>query len=587
MPQLELVSPEVANLFERAFADCSPANPPGRPSATAWRAALASLERSLVTCKISKGHKHFSKLNKCPWCVIATNAGFDFFITVDPDLANWTPHLTDIGKLLSEIRKLLNSSDQLVDDLANFSAGPPKPLPCSPPKRPLLLGSPPDETRLSVGLPSRPLVPEVQLPTLLLAPKPSKPIPSIPPPMRPPIRSLEIQVMDELAREAGSGFFVLGLLLGSPFLIIIHWRFPGVFAVVLSVVVVFSWLALNVVDCIKKTHEKNKEAISQWRQRLLKYEDAYRQDRATESAEFAEIVSKWVESCKEIESENQALMAAHRMRQNAILADHDRSQKMAEQQWENDNRLLLKKWRDDLQVEKLNWFQKKEEYERLSIEFEKKLKTLRDEREHRRNIIDQTEKEIASLQALQSSDAKSLEQFKTELQTIESNADRTWTKLKQEYRDEVHASENVAQQLEDYLRKKPIPRDLTGIGPSRYNSLITAGITSAADCSLSDLLNVRGIGMTYASTIFAWSEKQRKQFQPKKHPTPTAQRMRINAKFGGLANKLEVELRKCLSTNGNGVVSCRRNISERHERIVNHKKTLIQAKVDLSALENL
>jgi len=587
VPQLDSVSPEVANLFEKAFTDRSASHPPARPTATQWRAALVSLEKSLTTCNRSKGHKFFSAMKECPWCIIATNTNFDFFLTADTDLANWTPDRTEIPKILPEIRMHLNVSDQLVDDLAHFSAIAPKPLPCSLSKRPLLLGSPPEEARLLVGLPPKPLVTIEPLSPPVLTPKPSKPVPPVSPPMRSPLRPEEIQLIDVLWREAASGFFVIGLLLCLPFLIIIHWRFPGISAVIFTVVVVVSWLALNVFDCIRKYHEQNNEAISQWKQKFRGYEVEYRQERSVESLQFAEVHSNWEKRCSEIETSNQELMATHKLRVIKLHADHDRSQETADLQWESDNRLLLKKWRDDLQVEKLNWFQKKEEYERLSIQFEQKRRTLLEEREHRRRIVTQIEKEVSSLQTLQLNDTNTLQRLKKELQNIESNADGKWTTLQQEYREEVHVSENVEQQIKDYLRKKPIPRDLRNIGPSRYNALITAGITSAADCNYSSLVSVHGIGSAFASTIMVWSDSQRRQFQPKKHPTPTAHRMRINSKFGALAKKIEGELRTCLSTYGGGLTTCRRNVFERHERIVNLQKELIQARVDLSPLENL
>ncbi|HET7506107.1 MAG TPA: hypothetical protein VFK02_34040 [Kofleriaceae bacterium] len=64
-PTLDIVTPAVASLFERAFQD------PGqgiRPSANEWHAALDDLERQLLACPRERAHRYARHLSACPWC---------------------------------------------------------------------------------------------------------------------------------------------------------------------------------------------------------------------------------------------------------------------------------------------------------------------------------------------------------------------------------------------------------------------------------------------------------------------------------------------------------------------------------------
>ena len=73
---LAVLGPEVANLFEAAFAST-----PGRPRPTAghWVAALDALKARLKPCKASGAHFYPSHLAGCPWCAIESQTGARLF----------------------------------------------------------------------------------------------------------------------------------------------------------------------------------------------------------------------------------------------------------------------------------------------------------------------------------------------------------------------------------------------------------------------------------------------------------------------------------------------------------------------------
>jgi DNA-binding helix-hairpin-helix protein with protein kinase domain len=67
VPPLAALPPAVGDLFTRAFIQ-GRKNPPVRPSATEWDAALAQYESSLKTCGANGNHQYYHALNSCPWC---------------------------------------------------------------------------------------------------------------------------------------------------------------------------------------------------------------------------------------------------------------------------------------------------------------------------------------------------------------------------------------------------------------------------------------------------------------------------------------------------------------------------------------
>jgi DNA-binding helix-hairpin-helix protein with protein kinase domain len=75
-PDLTLVTPAVAPLFERAF-DPEGSRESHRPSAAEWVAALSSIE--LQTCRVSPAHSYPTTLAACPWCAIEDRAGILLF----------------------------------------------------------------------------------------------------------------------------------------------------------------------------------------------------------------------------------------------------------------------------------------------------------------------------------------------------------------------------------------------------------------------------------------------------------------------------------------------------------------------------
>jgi DNA-binding helix-hairpin-helix protein with protein kinase domain len=78
---MDIVSPQVASLLERAFSE-SGAHPHGRPKAREWVGMLDYLKHNLRTCGQEPMHKYFGGLTGCPWCVLERQSGVLFFIGI-------------------------------------------------------------------------------------------------------------------------------------------------------------------------------------------------------------------------------------------------------------------------------------------------------------------------------------------------------------------------------------------------------------------------------------------------------------------------------------------------------------------------
>jgi len=75
-PELSLVTPAAAQLFERAFAP-EGVRDNGRPNAGAWIAALSEIKTQ--TCRQNTAHTFPITLAVCPWCAIEGHAGILLF----------------------------------------------------------------------------------------------------------------------------------------------------------------------------------------------------------------------------------------------------------------------------------------------------------------------------------------------------------------------------------------------------------------------------------------------------------------------------------------------------------------------------
>lgn len=69
-----ILHPRLQELFVRCF-DVGHRDPPSRPDAAEWTAALEEAERDLVTCAANLQHQHGSHLPHCLWCTRAKQLG--------------------------------------------------------------------------------------------------------------------------------------------------------------------------------------------------------------------------------------------------------------------------------------------------------------------------------------------------------------------------------------------------------------------------------------------------------------------------------------------------------------------------------
>lgn len=102
-PTLDIITADVAQLFERAFQD------PGRstrPSAAEWHTALLNLERKLVACRRERVHKHAGHLSACPWCRFEDGAPSILFFISQAAGLDFLCSAADLAPILAELERI-------------------------------------------------------------------------------------------------------------------------------------------------------------------------------------------------------------------------------------------------------------------------------------------------------------------------------------------------------------------------------------------------------------------------------------------------------------------------------------------------
>ena len=118
------LSPQVADLFERAFA----AGTPRRPEAREWYAALQQLGAALQPCGRHPGHRYHPSSAGCPWCAIEQAGGPDFFVSLV--VASMAGSGFDLEALWREVQILPSAPAELAPQLiAPPAAANPSPVP--------------------------------------------------------------------------------------------------------------------------------------------------------------------------------------------------------------------------------------------------------------------------------------------------------------------------------------------------------------------------------------------------------------------------------------------------------------------------
>ena len=120
-PSLDIASPGVALLLERALAATTP--PGGRPTALDWIAGLEALEKKLTQCPFSSSHVHLAGLPACPWCEMEARSRVPLF-PVGPTRTN--AGLLDLDELWKQVAAIPHPGPTpLVEDPALAQALPP------------------------------------------------------------------------------------------------------------------------------------------------------------------------------------------------------------------------------------------------------------------------------------------------------------------------------------------------------------------------------------------------------------------------------------------------------------------------------
>lgn len=102
-PAVDIITVDVASLFERAFQD---AGQSARPSAAEWHTALSNLERQLVVCRRERVHKHASHLSTCPWCRFEDGTPSVLFFVSQVASLDFPCSVADLAPILAELGRI-------------------------------------------------------------------------------------------------------------------------------------------------------------------------------------------------------------------------------------------------------------------------------------------------------------------------------------------------------------------------------------------------------------------------------------------------------------------------------------------------
>ncbi|HEX3765751.1 MAG TPA: hypothetical protein VHW23_43945 [Kofleriaceae bacterium] len=102
-PSIDILTTDLATLFERAFQDAGQSI---RPSAAEWHAALASLEQRLVDCRRDRMHKHASHLPRCPWCRFEDGTPSVLFFISQTVGVDFVASGADLAPILAELERI-------------------------------------------------------------------------------------------------------------------------------------------------------------------------------------------------------------------------------------------------------------------------------------------------------------------------------------------------------------------------------------------------------------------------------------------------------------------------------------------------
>jgi DNA-binding helix-hairpin-helix protein with protein kinase domain len=102
-PTVDIVTAEIANLFDCAFHD---AGRSARPSAVEWHAALSNLERQLVACQREPVHKYARHLSVCPWCRFEDGTPSVLFFVSQTGGLDFLCSTADLAPILAEFERI-------------------------------------------------------------------------------------------------------------------------------------------------------------------------------------------------------------------------------------------------------------------------------------------------------------------------------------------------------------------------------------------------------------------------------------------------------------------------------------------------
>ncbi len=102
-PTIDLLTTDIATLFERAFQD---AGQSVRPSASEWHTALSNLERRLVACRRERMHKHAGHLSSCPWCRFEDGTPAILFFISQTTGSDFLCSAADLAPILAQLEQI-------------------------------------------------------------------------------------------------------------------------------------------------------------------------------------------------------------------------------------------------------------------------------------------------------------------------------------------------------------------------------------------------------------------------------------------------------------------------------------------------
>ncbi len=471
-PALDVVGPELGQLFERAFLRGSEVDT-ARPSATEWVQALERFGQALRVCAVDSGHKTLNP-SACVWCALVQGGSPDFFRGVAAIALVFVLDRDRLAAVWVRIEAAARVGDDY--DRTRFLPQPrPAPLP------------------LPEGMAARP--PEPALPALprpvLVEPPAPRPRPlrhwlpdDLPDPRPQPRPTVAAPPEGLVNSRILSGFLAVVSIIGVVMLLLSLFGYPPL------------WLAATVSVI----------AVPAWVLHRRSYLPAWRLDEHRRQVQWQARMDLW----QEAEQQRQARIEELRQVRREAERQRQEEYRPRRQAWEQ----AVGQARQDYQAQLSAWEAAEALRQQQLDAYQQLLKELRqaqrEERKIRQQALDAAEEALSEVeQEWQTCANKFSSRLRKRMKRL-GQAHQECQGLEEEYQRERQEMERNRETLarEQYLRTTFLSdHDIPNIKAGRMQILASYGIETAYDVEEERIRGISGFGPALTRNLMEWKQR--------------------------------------------------------------------------------